>query len=61
VKQGQAVLGLSSAMVTLKVYSHLWPGHEDRTRAIVDSTFAVLRTRCGLDDLAAHKTAGQDG
>lgn len=45
VKQVQAVLGHSSAMVTLKVYSHLWPGDEDRTRAIVDATFGVLRTK----------------
>ena len=60
-KQVQAVLGHSSAMVTLKVYSHLWSGDEDRTRSIVDTTFGVLRTRCGPNDLTAGKTAGQEG
>ena len=61
VKQVQAALGHSSATVTLKVYSHLWPGDEDRTRSIVEATFGLLRTRCGPDDLAASKTAGQEG
>jgi integrase len=61
VKQVQTVLGHSSAMVTLKVYSHLWPGDEDRTRSIIEANFGLLRTRCGPDDLAADKTASQEG
>lgn len=42
VKQVQAVLGHSSAVITLRVYSHLWPGDEDRTRTIVDSVLGAL-------------------
>ncbi|MGO1054528.1 tyrosine-type recombinase/integrase [Crossiella sp. CA198] len=42
VKQVQVVLGHSSAVVTLRVYSHLWPGDEDRTRSIVDSVLGSL-------------------
>lgn len=37
IKQVQHALGHSSATVTLRVYSHLWPGDEDRTRAIMDA------------------------
>lgn len=36
VKQVQSFLGHSSAAITLKVYSHLWPGDEDRTRDVLD-------------------------
>jgi hypothetical protein len=50
VKQVQAVLGHSSAAITLRVYCHLRPGDEDRTHAIVDATLGVLRTECGPDD-----------
>jgi integrase len=61
VKQVQAVLGHSSAVITLRVYSHLWPGDEDRTRSIVDATLSVLRTGCGLGDLAFDVTTDQSG
>jgi integrase len=61
VKQVQTVLGHANAAITLKTYSHMWPGDEDRTRSIVDAVFDVLRTGCGLDDLASGKTAGQEG
>jgi integrase len=67
VKQVQTVLGHSSAVITLRVYSHLWPGDEDRTRSIVD---AVLAPFAGTDsgavcaesvpgDLGAAPIAGQ--
>lgn len=42
VKQVSSVLGHSSAVVTLRVYSHLWPGDDDRTRAVIDSVLAGL-------------------
>ncbi len=37
VKQVQTVLGHASPVVTLKVYAHLWPGDDDRTRSIIDA------------------------
>lgn len=48
VKQVQMVLGHSSPMITLRYYAHLWPGDEDRTRAVIDTTLIALRTTCGL-------------
>ena len=42
VKQVQTVLGHSSAAITLRVYSHLWPGDEDRTRAVMDAALSPL-------------------
>ena len=41
VKQVQTVLGHSSAAITLRVYSHMWPGDEDRTRAVMDAALGV--------------------
>lgn len=61
VKQVQTVLGHSSATTTLQVYSHLWPGDEDRTRAIVDSALSGLRTERGPDDLESSDAAGERG
>jgi len=49
VKQVQVVLGHASPVVTLRVYSHLWPGDEDRVRAISDGTLSFLRTDRGLE------------
>lgn len=40
VKQVQAVLGHSTAAQTLTVYSHLWPGDDDRARAVMDAVLA---------------------
>ncbi len=54
------VLGHSSAVVTLQTYAHLWPGDDDRTRAVIDSTLDVLRTSCGLGDRPASIDAGQE-
>ncbi|MCW2600576.1 MAG: phage integrase family protein [Frankiales bacterium] len=42
VKQVQTVLGHSSAAITLRVYSHLWPGDEDRTRKVMDAALGPL-------------------
>ncbi len=42
VKQVQTVLGHASAVITLKVYSHLWPGDEDRTRVVMDAALMSL-------------------
>ena len=41
VKQVQTVLGHSSAAVTLRVYAHLWPGDDDRTRAVMDAALGI--------------------
>jgi integrase len=40
VKQVQTFLGHASAAITLKVYSHMWPGDEDRTRDVLDAVLA---------------------
>lgn len=48
VKAVQTVLGHASPVVTLRVYSHLWPGDEDRVRSISDSNLEMLRTSRGL-------------
>lgn len=61
VKQVQAVLGHSSPVVTLRVYAHLWPGDEDRTRSVVDAALDVLRTGCGPEGVILDKPAGQSG
>ncbi len=42
VKQVQTVLGHSSAAITLRVYSHLWPGDDDRTRSVMDAALDPL-------------------
>lgn len=42
VKQVQTVLGHSSAAITLRVYAHLWPGDDDRTRSVMDEALAPL-------------------
>jgi integrase len=49
VKQVQVVLGHASPVITLRVYSHLWPGDDDRVRSISDATLDGLRTSCGLE------------
>lgn len=40
VKQVQAVLGHSTASQTLDVYAGMWPGDDDRTRAVMDAVLA---------------------
>ncbi|WRQ81344.1 hypothetical protein I3F59_019445 [Streptomyces sp. MUM 178J] len=48
-----------SAVITLRIYAHLWPGEEDRTRAVMDAVLGGPRTGCGLGDTATKKIAGQ--
>ena len=59
VKQVQLVLGHASAVITLRIYAHLWPGEEDRTRAVMDAVLGGLRPGCGLGDTATKEIAGQ--
>ncbi|KOV21327.1 tyrosine-type recombinase/integrase [Streptomyces sp. XY152] len=59
VKQVQLVLGHASAVITLRIYAHLWPGEEDRTRSVMDAVLGGLRTGCGPKDQADKETAGQ--
>jgi integrase len=61
VKQVQVVLGHQSPVITLRIYAHLWPGDEDRTRAIIEGTLGGLRTICGLGEPEEPSTAGQTG
>ena len=49
VKQVQTVLGHASAVVTLRTYSHLWPGDDDRTRPIVDAIFGASADQVRTD------------
>ncbi|MCU7703231.1 tyrosine-type recombinase/integrase [Streptomyces albidoflavus] len=59
VKQVQLVLGHASAVITLRIYAHLWPGEEDRTRAVMDAVLGGLRTGCGPVGDMTSETAGQ--
>ena len=59
VKQVQLVLGHASAVITLRIYAHLWPGEEDRTRTVMDAVLGGLRTGCGQVDQAIEEIAGQ--
>lgn len=59
VKQVQLVLGHASAVIALRIYVHLWPGEEDRTRSVMDAVLGGLRTGCGQGDAASKETAGQ--
>ncbi len=55
VKQVQERLGHASAMITLEIYSHIWPGEDDRTRDVMDAALAPvadsLRTQARQDRL----------
>jgi integrase len=59
VKQVQLVLGHASAVITLRIYAHLWPGEEDRTRTVMDAVLGGLRTGCGPEDQTTKEIAGQ--
>ncbi len=53
VRAVQHALGHASAATTLNLYSHLWPGDEERIRQAVDSTFhnsVEDRLRTGATD-----------
>lgn len=51
VKQVQTVLGHSSAAITLRVYAHLWPGDDDRTRSVMDNALASLADRVRTEEV----------
>ena len=53
------VLGRANTMITRRIYAHLWPGDDDRTRSVMDATLDVLRTGCGLNESARDIVAGQ--
>jgi hypothetical protein len=53
------VLGHATAVITLRIYAHLWPGEDDRTRSVMDSVLGVLRTGCGQPTSEANVLAGQ--
>ncbi|MEV2194373.1 tyrosine-type recombinase/integrase [Streptomyces phaeochromogenes] len=59
VKQVQLVLGHASAVITLRMYAHLRPGEEDRTRTVMGAVLGGLRTGCGQVDQAIEEIAGQ--
>ncbi len=59
VKQVQAALGHESAAVTLRTYTHLWPGDDDQTRAVIETTLSGLRTVCGLPDTEPNEGPAQ--
>jgi integrase len=59
VEQVQVVLGHATAVITLRIYAHLWPGEDDRTRSVMDSVLAVLRTGCGQRTDDNSVVAGQ--
>ena len=42
VKQVQERLGHATAVITLEVYGHLWPGDDDRTRDVMDAVLSPL-------------------
>jgi integrase len=51
VKQVQTVLGHSSAAITLRVYAHLWPGDDDRTRSVMDTALAGLADQVRTEEV----------
>lgn len=58
---GQVRLGLghASAVITLRISVHPWPGREDRTRPAMGAVFGGLRTGCGREDRATGEIAGR--
>ncbi|MFG2672064.1 tyrosine-type recombinase/integrase [Streptomyces sp. NPDC048445] len=59
VKQVQMDLGHASAVITLRIYAHLWPGEEDRTRSVTDALAGARRAGCGQVAVVADEIAGQ--
>lgn len=55
VKQVQAFLGHASAVITLRTYSHLWPGDEDRTRNVLDAALASFGIAADSSRTAAER------
>lgn len=44
-------MGHKSAQTTLDTYGHLWPDSDDRTRAAIDTAFALAVENAGGDGL----------
>ena len=40
VKQVQTFLGHASAVITLRIYAHMFPGDQDRTRNVLDAALS---------------------
>ena len=59
VQQVLLVLGHASAVVTLRIYAHPWPGEEDRTRTVMDAVLGGPRTGCGQVGDTTREIAGQ--
>lgn len=56
VKQVQEFLGHSDPMTTLRTYAHLWPGDEDRTRAVLDAALSsVTQPEPAHDEIAERR------
>lgn len=53
------LLGHASVVMTLRIYARLWPGKEDRTRAVMGAVLGGLRTGCGPVGSLTSETAGQ--
>jgi integrase len=49
VKEVQERLGHSSAVMTLDIYGHLWPGDDERTRDATDRALAHVARTPGTD------------
>ena len=59
VKVVQKRMGHSSAMITLDVYSHLWPDSDDRTRSAIEAFLAPadsVRTGGAFPQVSAPST-----
>lgn len=61
VKQVRLVLGHASAVITLTIYAHLWPGKKDRTRSLRDAVLGGLWTGCGQKDTANQRNCRSEG
>lgn len=60
VKQVQMFLGHSNATTTLNTYSHLWPGDDDRTRAVLDAALSgLVRPADGLSAVGGSEDTGE--
>jgi integrase len=54
VKQVQERMGHATAVITLEVYGHLWPGDDDRTRDVMDAVLSPLADSLRTEDVASE-------
>jgi hypothetical protein len=45
-----------SAVITLRIYAHLWPGEEDRTRTVMDAVSAACGPGADWETLQPKKS-----